>query len=117
IGPSNQSRICTSLLVSAGTIELIENRRDLLTVFGIWIHVQSGPEQREIFGAKVFLQFVYLLGQVLGFLTVLPLINLIELITEIEDLAISLGPSLITSYDADDLLCQFGSIGLMTLPT
>ena len=79
-------------------------------------HVQNGLEQREVFGAKVFLQFVYLLGQILGFLAVFPLINLIELITEIDDLAIGLGLSLITSYDADDLLCQFGSIGLLTLP-
>jgi hypothetical protein len=62
------------------------------------------------------LQFVYLLGQILGFLAVFRLINLIELITEIEDLAIGLGLSRITSYDADDLLCQFGSIGLLTLP-
>jgi hypothetical protein len=61
------------------------------------------------------LQFVYLLGQVLGFLGFFLLINLIELITEIEDLAIRLGLSLITSYDADDLLCQFGSIGLLSL--
>jgi hypothetical protein len=65
-GPASQSRISTSLLVPAGTIELIEDRHDLLTVFGIWILVQSGIEQREVFGAKVFLQFVYLLGQILG---------------------------------------------------
>jgi hypothetical protein len=38
--------IATSLLVPAGTIELIENRHDLLTAFGIWIHVLSGLEQR-----------------------------------------------------------------------
>ena len=62
-------------LVPAGTIEPIEDRHDLLTVFGIWIHVQNGLEQREVFGAKVFLQFVYLLGQILGFLAVFPLIN------------------------------------------
>jgi len=55
-------------LVPAGTIELIEDRHDLLTVFGIWVDILSGLEQREIFGAKFFLQFVYLLGQPLGFL-------------------------------------------------
>ena len=85
-------------------------RHDLLAFLGIWIHVLSGLEQREIFRAKFFLQFVYLLGQVLGFLAVLVPINLIELITEIIDLAIGLGLSLITSYDASDLLCQFGRI-------
>src|SRR6516165_11886189 len=53
-GPASQSRISRSLFVPAGTIELIEDRHDLLTVFGIWIHVQSGLEQREVFGAKVF---------------------------------------------------------------
>jgi hypothetical protein len=103
------------LIVPAGTIELIEDRHDLLTTFGIWIYVLSGLEQREVFGAKFCLQFVYLLGQILGFLAVFLLINLIELITEIEDLAIGLGLSLITSYDAEDRLCQFGSIGRLTL--
>jgi hypothetical protein len=37
------------------------------------------------------------------------------LITKIVDLAIGLGLSLITSYDANDLLCQFGSIRRLTL--
>ena len=59
-------------------------------------------------GPSVFLQFVYLLVQILGFLALFLLISLIELITEIIDLAIGLGLSLITSYDASDLLCQFG---------
>jgi hypothetical protein len=71
-----------------------------------------GLKRREACGTKFF----YLLGQILGFLAFLP-INLIELITEIEDLAIGLGLSLITSYDADDLLCQFGSVALLTLRT
>jgi len=44
-------------------------------------------------------------------------INLIELITEIEDLAIGLGFSLISTDDADDLLCQFGSIRRSALRT
>jgi len=56
------------------------------------------------------LQFVYLLGQILGFLALFLLISLIELSTEIVDLAIGLGLSFITSYDASDLLCQFGRI-------
>jgi hypothetical protein len=38
----------------AGIIELNEVRRDLLTVFGIWIYVLSSLEQREVFGAKFF---------------------------------------------------------------
>jgi hypothetical protein len=71
-----------------------------------------GLKRREVCGTKFF----YLLGRILGFLAFLP-INLIELITEIEDLAIGLRLSLITSYDADDLLCQFGSIALLTLRT
>jgi len=83
-------------------------RHDLLAFLGIWIHVLSGLEQREVFGAKCFLQFVYLLVQILGFLALFLLISLIELITEIIDLAIGLGLSLITGYDASDLLCQFG---------
>jgi len=100
--------ISTSLLVSAGTIELIEDRHDLLTIFGIWIHVQSGREQREVFGAKVFCNSFIFWDRSSAFLRSF-------CITEIEDLAIGLGLSLITTYDADDLLCQFGSIGLMTL--
>src|SRR6516164_9798539 len=107
-------RIGTSPL-PAGIIELNEVRHDLLTVFGIWIHVLSDLEQREVFGTKFFLQFVYLLGQPLSFLAVFLLVGLIELITEIEDLAIGLGFSLIGTDDADDLLCQFGSIGLLSL--
>jgi len=46
-------RISTSPL-PAEIIELNEVRHDLLTVFGIWIHVLSGLEQREVFGAKFF---------------------------------------------------------------
>src|SRR5262249_7672208 len=92
----------TLLFGPPGTFELIEDRHDLLTAFGIWIHVLSGLEQRQVFGAKFCLQFVYLLGQILGFLAVFLLINLIELITEIEDLAVGLGLSLITSYDTED---------------
>src|SRR5262249_16368823 len=106
-------RISTSPL-PAGIIELNEVRHDLLTVFGIWIHVLSGLEQRQVFGAKFFLQFVYLLGQRLSFLAVFLLVGLVELITEIEDLAIDLGFSLIATDDADDVLCQFGSIGLLS---
>ena len=107
-------RISTSPL-PVGIIELNEVRHDLLTVFGIWIHVLSDLEQREVFGAKFFLQFVYLLGQLCSFLAVFLLVGLVELITEIEDLAIGLGFSLIATDDADDLLCQFGSIGLLSL--
>src|SRR6516164_6812128 len=110
-------RIGTSPL-PAGIIELNKVRRDLLTVFGIWIHVLSDLEQREVFGTKFFLQFVYLLGQPLSYLAVfllVGLVDLVELITEIEDLAIGLGFSLIGTDDADDLLCQFGSIGLLSL--
>src|SRR5438874_2692364 len=99
----------------AGIIELNEVRHDLLTVFGIWIHLFSGLEQREVFGATLFLQFVYLLRQLLSFLAVFLLVGLVELITEIEDLAIGLGFSLIATDDTDDLLCQFGSIGPLSL--
>src|SRR5215467_13598560 len=107
-------RISTSPL-PAGIIELNEVRHDLLTVFGIWIHALSGLEQREVFEAKFFLEFVYLLGQLPSFLAVFLLVGLVELITEIEDLAIGLGFSFIATDDADDLLCQFGSIGLLSL--
>src|SRR5262249_49604082 len=107
-------RISTSPLPT-GIIELYEVRYDLLIVFGIWIHVLSGLEQRQVFGAKFFLQFVYLLGQRLSFLAVFLLVGLVELITEIEDLAIDLDFSLIATDDADDILCQFGSIRLLSL--
>jgi len=46
-------RISTSPL-PAGIIEFNEVRHDLLTVFGIWIHVLSGLEQRQVFGANFF---------------------------------------------------------------
>jgi hypothetical protein len=38
----------------AGTVELIKDRDNLLTAFGIWIHVLTGLEQREIFGPSSF---------------------------------------------------------------
>src|SRR5215472_13695900 len=97
-----------------GLIEVIENRLDLLPFFRIWIHVLSGLDQREVIGAKFFLQLVYLLRQILGFLALFLLINLIKLITELIDLAIGLGLSLITSDNAGDLLCQFGNVVLLT---
>jgi hypothetical protein len=55
------------------------------------------------------------ISQLSSFLAVFLLVGLVELITEIEDLAIGLGLSLIATDDADDLLCQFGSIGPWSL--
>ena len=49
--------------------------------------------------------------------TVFLLINVIELITKIEDLAISLGLSLIAFDDADNILCirlQLGGVRLLS---
>jgi hypothetical protein len=98
----------------AGIIELNEVRHDLLTVFGIWIHALSGLEQREVFGANFFairLSSGTAPQLSRGLFAGRP----VELITEIEDLAIGLGFSLIATDDADDLLCQFDSIGLLSL--
>src|SRR5689334_1433686 len=79
---AQRSRISTSPL-PAGIIELNEGRHDLLTVFGIWIHALSGLEQRQIFGTELFLQFIYLLDQLLGFLPVFLPSSLVDLILAI----------------------------------
>ena len=91
-------------LIWTGLIELIEHRNDVLTVFGIWIHVLSGFDQRDVFGTQLFPQFIHLLEQRLSFLPVFLPINLL---TEIGDLAVGLGLSLIATDDADDLLCPY----------
>jgi hypothetical protein len=54
-------------------------------------------------------------GPLPAFSAVFLLVGLVELITEIEDLAIGLDFNLIATDDADNLLCQFGSIGLLSL--
>jgi hypothetical protein len=93
IGTNNSSQTFICLLIPAGTIELIKDRHDLQTVFGIRIHVLSRLEPRAARGIRdqVFLQFFYLLGQILGSLSIFLPINPIELITEIEYFAIGLG--------------------------
>jgi hypothetical protein len=39
----------------AGLVDFIEYRGDLLSVFGIWVRVPSGVDQRKVFGTQLFL--------------------------------------------------------------
>ena len=60
-------------------------------------------------GSKIrphlFLQFSDLVGQCLGLITIFLLNSLVELITQIVDLAIGLGLSLIATNDANEFSC------------
>jgi len=53
----------------------------------------------------LFIQFSDLFGQCLGVLSVFLLNSLDELLTQILDLAIGLGLSLIATNDADEITC------------
>ena len=73
------------------------------------------PLTSKKFGAELFLQLIYLLGQCLGRLAVF---FAVELRNEIKDLAIGLGLCLVTTDEADEVSCvrlQLGSIRLLTL--
>ena len=72
-------------LIWTGLIELIENRNDVLGVFGIWIHVLSFLDKSDVFGTQLILQFNQFLEQRLGFLPVFLFINLV---TEIDNLTV-----------------------------
>ena len=57
------------------------------------------------FGTHFLIQFSDLFGQCLGVLSVFLLNSLDELLTQILDLAIGLGLSLIATNDADEITC------------
>src|SRR6266852_6350817 len=54
-------------LISAESVERLEYRTDLLTVLGIWVDALKAANQREIFGAQFFLQFIYFQRQLVSF--------------------------------------------------
>jgi hypothetical protein len=101
-------------LIRTGLVECIECRDDLLAVLGVKVDVSKGIDQREVFGAQLFLAFTYPLGQLFSFVIVFLLNGLTDCLTDERHLAKSLGLSLIASNDADNLLCvrlQLGTVG------
>jgi len=71
-------------------------------------------------GTHFFMQFSDLFGQCVGLLSVFLLNSLDELLTQIVDLAIGLGLSLVATNDADEISCvrfQLGNVRLWTLRT
>src|SRR5262249_5927223 len=57
-------------LMSTGLVEPVEDRDDLLSIFGIWVQAINSVDQREVFGTQLFLPFFYPLGEFLKFLVV-----------------------------------------------
>jgi hypothetical protein len=87
-----------------GLVELIERRHDLLAVLGVKVDVSKGIDQREVFGAELFLSFTNPLSQRSSFLRVFLLNGVINRLTKNFHLAKSLYLSLIATDDADNLL-------------
>jgi len=63
----------------------------VLNIFGIWVRVIKGIEQRVVFGAQLFLQFICPFGQRLNFLCVFRPSSLVDLLAETVQLAVCLG--------------------------
>jgi hypothetical protein len=99
-------------------VEAIEHRQDILSIFGIWVRIVKGIEQRVVFGTQLFLQIIYHLKRSFSFLAVFLLSSLNHLPTETVDLAIRLSLGLIAADIAYDLLCirlQLGRVRLLSL--
>src|SRR5260370_21893820 len=102
-----------------GLVEAVEHRQDILNIFGIWVRIVKGIEQRVVFGTQLFLQIIYDLKQSFSFLAVFLLSSLNHLPTETVDLAILLRLCLIASALDYDLLCirfQIVPVSLVSLP-
>ena len=61
--------------------------------------------QSSKFGTHFFIQFSDLFDQCLSLLYVFLLNSLVELLTQLADLAIGLGLSLVATNDADEISC------------
>jgi hypothetical protein len=93
-------------------------RRDFLAVPRISVDMLFDINQSGKLGTHFFIRFSDLFGQCVGLLSVFLLNGLDELLTQIADLAIGLGLSLIATDDAYDVSCvrfQLGNIRLLTL--
>ena len=77
----------------------------VLNIFGIWVRVIEGIEQRVVFRAQLFLQFICPFGQRLNFLCVFRPSSLFDLLAETVELAVCLGLGLVAADRAGDLLC------------
>src|SRR6516165_471729 len=67
---SSRSEEHTSELQSQSNLGcrlLLEKKKDISTVFRVWIKVLSGLDKREVFGAELLLQSIDLFGQLLFF--------------------------------------------------
>ena len=100
-------------LIRTRVIERREYRIDLLSLLGIWIQAFQTANQGNEFGTQFYLQFEYLPGKCLFFLTVLLLLSHADLRGEFDNLAIRLALVLIVFDYADNFLCiplQLGRI-------
>ena len=76
----------------------------VLNIFGIWVRVIKGIEQRVVFGAQLFLQFICPFGQRLNFLCVFRPSSLVDLLAETFELVVCLGRGFVAPDRAGDLL-------------
>src|SRR5215469_7129523 len=100
----------------AGLVEPIEHRENFLNIFGIWVGIVKGIEQRMVFGTQLFHQLIYPLKQLFSLLVVFLLNGLNRRITKTADLAIRPKFCLIAADDLYNIfrkrLC-LGSIWLL----
>jgi len=87
----------------AGFVEHIEHRQDFLNVFGFWVRIVKGIEQRVVFGTQLILQLIYLLKQLFSLFVVFLLKGLNHRLTETVDLTIGQGLRLVAADVLDDI--------------
>ena len=99
-----------------GLVEPIEHQENFLSIFGIWVSIVKGIEQRMIFRPQLLLQLIYSLKQLFSFLVVFLLNGLNHRITKTVDLAIRPKFSLIAANDLYNIFRKrfyLGSISLL----
>src|SRR6476659_8743943 len=95
---------CVTTSLRAQLVERLYRRTDLLTIFGLWVHILNPVYQGGIFGAQFFYQFVLFQRQFLEFLGVSLLVGLFHFVTELGDIAKGLKLGLVAADYFKDLL-------------
>jgi hypothetical protein len=102
----------TGALPPTQIIEGIQRRTNLLTDFGLWVDVLKFVDQRGIFGAQFFSQFVHSVKQRIEFLGIPGLVSLLHLLTEPGHLAINSSLGFVAADDLENLLrVRLGHLG------
>src|SRR5262245_51558222 len=92
-------------------VEGVESGTNLLTDFGYRVDVLESVNQRSIFGAQFFSQFVNSLKQVIEFLGISLLVGLLHPVAELTHFAIDSGLGLVAAdYFEDPLRVRLGHL-------